>query len=107
MVDRCHWVHTQDGRTTLIPGCWSRVHDPEAECLCGKWSEAEAARIISGLEGCLYHERHTNHALRMALKKAGITDPTDMTLSLNLKQYTVRQRIRALHRAISATVEDE
>ena len=99
MTDRCHWVHTQDGRATLIPGCWSRVHDPEAECLCGVWSEDAAAEVIKGLRARLFREIHRAQQLQAALDQAGVQYPGSTRETP--AQYTARRRRRALHKAIT------
>lgn len=103
MSDRCHWVRSDQGEAILIPGCWGRVHDPDAPCTCGEWSEEEARRVIKGLRQHLYREQHENQHLRAEMRKAGIADrpaPHDF------KAATARQRRRAMHMMISAAGDD-
>ena len=94
----CYWVHTQDGPATLIPGCWGRVHDPAADCTCGKWSEETASETIAAQKKDLYHLGHQIQQLRQALKLAGIADPTTPT---DWRAVNAAQRKRRFHRAIS------
>lgn len=97
---RCHWHREEDGTTTLIPGCWSRVHDPDAECLCGAWSEDTARQIIRSMQAAIYRERNLVQTLRAALRRAGLPDHPDMA---DLREYTARQRRRAMARQIETT----
>lgn len=100
MTARCHWV-TSDGHLILIPGCWNRVHDPDAECTCGEWSEHTARATIRSMEASIYRERHRVQILRAELRKAGVPDPTFQPMNEAPAQYTARQRRRAMHKAIT------
>lgn len=104
MADRCHWVRTDDGFSILVPGCWDRVHDPDAPCTCGEWSEEEARRVIKGLQHNLHRERHENQRLRAKLREAGIADQPALH---DFKTATARQRRRAMHMMISAAGDDK
>ena len=99
-LDRCYWVREEDGTTTLIPLCWSRVHDPDAECTCGRWSEATARASIRAMEAHIHRLRHANQKLTQALRAAGLPDPREAWL-MTPKEYTARQRRRAMHQRIS------
>lgn len=100
----CHWHRDEDGATTLIPGCWSRAHDPDAVCLCGRWSEETAAEEISGWQAHNRRQREAIEVLRRALKAAGVPDPT---IQIDMTVYNARQRRRAMHKAISAAGGNE
>ena len=94
----CYWVHTQDGQTTLIPGCWARVHDPVAHCTCGKWSEETAAKCIHVYKQEVYHLHHQIQQLRQALARAGAADPTTPT---DWRAVNAAAKRRAIHAAIT------
>lgn len=95
---RCHWVRSEDGFTTLIPGCWPRVHDCDAPCTCGRWSEDSAAEIIAAKTADLRRLFHQVQQLRQALARAGLPDPTSPTDYVAVQAATKRRR---LHAAIS------
>ncbi|MFB6881234.1 hypothetical protein ACFCY8_10410 [Streptomyces noursei] len=43
-LPRCYWVHEPDGTRWLVPGCMSRVHDPDTDsCDCPTLAEELAA----------------------------------------------------------------
>lgn len=73
----CHWHRAEDGTTTLIPGCWGRVHDPDSDCTCGEWSEGTARETIRNMRAALYRERHRVQTLRAALRHAGLPEYPD------------------------------
>lgn len=100
MTHSCHWLF-QDGHMVLIPGCWSRVHDPEADCMCGEWSEDIARAEIRSMRAAIYRERHTVQTLRAAIRSAGLPDPTFQPMSETRANYTARQRRREMHKAIT------
>ena len=101
-ASRCHWVKSEDGTCVLIPGCWARVHDPDADCTCGEWSEASERQTIRSMKASVFRERATVQALRAELRKAGLTDPTLMHPAwASPENYTARKRRRAMHKAIS------
>lgn len=95
---KCHWVKLEDGQFALIPGCWDRVHNPEAECTCGQWSASQARQIIKNMRSHIYLARHENQILRTALRAAGLPSPDTLPDWTTLQ---ARQRRRAMHRAIS------
>lgn len=95
---RCYWTCEEDGTTTLIPGCWSRVHNPHADCLCTLWSEDTARRTIRSMEAAIYRERNNVQVLRAALRRAGLPDHPEMA---DTRQLSARQRRRAMHKAIT------
>ena len=95
---RCYWHRGDDGHTTLIPGCWARAINPDAQCTCGKWSEETAAATIAAYKTEAYHLRHQIQQLRQALARAGIADPTNPT---DWRTVNAAQRKRRFHRAIS------
>lgn len=97
---RCYWTKDGDGSAVLIPGCWARVHDPDAPCTCGEWSEETARETIKALRARLYHFGHIIQTTRQALKAAGVPDPT-MAEILGPKEYTARRRRKALHQRIN------
>jgi hypothetical protein len=74
------------------------VHDPAADCTCGKWSEETASETIAAQKKDLYHLGHQIQQLRQALKLAGIADPTTPT---DWRAVNAAQRKRRFHRAIS------
>lgn len=104
MAERCHWVRSDQGETIMIPGCWDRVHNPDAPCTCGEWSEEEARRLIKGLRQNLYRERHESQRLRAKMREAGIADEA---APYDFKAATARQRRRAMHMMISAAGHGE
>ena len=104
-LDRCYWVREEDGTTTLIPLCWSRVHDPDAECTCGRWSESTARASIRAMEAQIYRLRHANQQLAQTLRAAGLPDPRE-AIWTRPKDYTARQRRRAMHQRISDVGEE-
>jgi hypothetical protein len=95
--NHCQWVREADGTTTLVPGCWSRVIDADADCACGEWSEATARETIKGLRSSLFRIQHINQQLRAALKGAGIADPT---FTPNTRSMAARRRRHEMHKAI-------
>lgn len=95
---RCYWHRDDDGCTTLIPGCWARVHDPDGQCTCGKWREETAAATIAGYKTEACHMLHKIQQLRQALTRAGIADPTTPT---DWRAMNAAQRKRRFHRNIS------
>jgi hypothetical protein len=97
-VAACHWHRAEDGTTTLIPGCWPRIHDPDAECLCGRWSEGTAREIIKGLRNTIYRMGGDIQRMRLALHAAGLPDHARI---FDPKAHTARQRRRAMHKAIT------
>ena len=98
----CHWHRAEDGTTTLIPGCWGRVHDPDAECTCRAWSEDTARESLRNMQAAVYRERHLVQTLRAALRNAGLPEyPGDTSIGRNPKDYTARQHRRAMHQAIT------
>lgn len=100
-LDRCYWVRGEDGTTTLIPICWSRVHDPDADCTCGEWSEATARETIKGLKRQLYRMAHANQRLARAIKDGGLPDPTAGDWRMTPKDYTARRKRLEMHRRIN------
>ena len=101
MIDqRCYWTKDEDGAAVLIPGCWSRVHDPEAPCTCGEWSEETARETIRALKDRVYHFGHLVQTMRKTIRAAGLPDPYDGLL-LGPKEYTARQRRKAMHQRIN------
>ncbi|SIT19851.1 hypothetical protein SAMN05421774_10843 [Gemmobacter megaterium] len=98
MLDRCYWAMGEDGFSILIPGCWNRVHDPDAACTCGEWDEDTARETIRGLERHVYAVRHENEKLRAILRRAGIPDPTRQ---YDWKAENARQRRRRMHLSIN------
>lgn len=96
----CHWVRTDDGLSHLIPGCWGRVHDPDAPCTCGEWSEDTARRIIRTQGTTITRLQHEAQRLRGALRQHGIPDPTGHA-TMTAEQYRTSRRRRALHRIIN------
>jgi hypothetical protein len=104
--DRCYWHREEDGTTILIPHCWSRVHDPDAECTCTEWSEATARETLVAMKDHLQRMTLANQKLAQALRAAGLPDPTLGAWSMSGKEYTARQRRRAMHRRINAA-DDE
>ena len=98
MPDRCHWIREEDGVTILIPGCWPRVYDPDATCLCGEWSEDEARSVIRSLKRKVMHLARDTERLRRALHMAGIDDPTTPT---DWQAESARQARRRMHLAIN------
>lgn len=95
---RCHWHRDADGNTTLIPGCWSRVHDPDAECLCGTWSEETARETITALKAkitllCVEQQR-----LVAALRAVGVSEHPSL---FDPAAHTARRRWKAMHKFIS------
>lgn len=94
----CHWVRADDGLTVLVPGCWDRVHDPDATCTCGEWSEARAREVISGLRANITRAQYDLQRLRQAMRRAGLPDPT---IATDWKALTARQRRRQMHKAIN------
>lgn len=97
----CHWIRGDDGFTVLIPGCWGRVHDPDAPCTCGEWSEDHAREVINGLRAHVTRARYDLQRLRQAMRQAGVPDPTMPTAYEDWKTQTARQRRRQMHKAIS------
>lgn len=95
---RCHWHRGIDGTTTLIPGCWARVHDPDADCLCLVWTQETAAEKIRRLQAHAIRQLATIQTLRKALRAAGITDPTT---EIDTKAYNSRRRRNAMHQRIT------
>lgn len=104
--NRCHWHREQDGTTILIPGCWARIHNPDADCTCGEWSEDTARKTINSMTATIHRERHTIQTLRRALHDAGVPDPTSVLGLISQKDYTARQRRKAMHRAITDAGKD-
>lgn len=98
MLDRCYWARGEDGVSILIPGCWNRVHDPDAACTCGEWDEDTARETIRGLERHVYAVRHENEKLRAVLRQTGISDPTRR---YDWKAENARQRRRQMHLPIN------
>jgi hypothetical protein len=94
---RCQWVRDPDGTTTLIPGCWARVHDPDAECTCGEWSEETARETIRGYKHQTYRLAAHLQELESVLRKAGIKHPPVEWW----QGSTARAKRRAMHKAIS------
>ena len=103
---RCMWHRDDDGNTVLIPGCWARVHDPDAECTCGAWSEDTARKTIRALKNTIYRERDTVQKLRNTLRAAGLPDPTYQSIRSTPADYTARQRRRDMHKAITEAGHD-
>lgn len=94
----CHWARDKNGMTFLIPGCLSRVHDPDAPCTCRDWTAETAGETIRGLQRHIHAVRHENQLLRAALRRAGVKDPT---APVDWKAETARQRRRTMHRIIN------
>lgn len=92
---RCYWHRDDDGGTTLIPGCWARAVDPDAQCTCGHWSEEIAAEYIHSYKQEVYHLRHQIQQLRQALARAGAADPTTLTDWRAVKAAAKRRRFHA------------
>ncbi len=94
----CYWHRGDDGQTTLIPGCWARAIDPDAQCTCKKLSEEIAADYINGYKKEVYHLRHKIQQLRHALARAGIADPTAPT---DWRAVNAAVKRRRFHEAIT------
>lgn len=99
----CHWVRDDAGMTMLIPGCWARVHNPDADCTCGEWSEETAREKINAMKAIIIRLQHGNQQLRAMIDRAGIPYPP--IEADGGRALTARQRRRAMHKAISESVE--
>ncbi|MFF4409749.1 hypothetical protein [Streptomyces sp. NPDC001404] len=47
----CYWWTDPNGDLCLMPGCWARVHEPDAECICDKLGQR-----LRALEEKLRHQ---------------------------------------------------
>lgn len=70
---RCTWVAPSEDPNAryLIPGCWERVQDWDADCTCTTSAEElnELTARVADLEAQLDRERDRYSALRSAVMK--------------------------------------
>lgn len=55
----CYWWTDPDGALCLLPGCWARVTDPDAECTCDKLG-ARLARAEQQLREAQEQQRYAD-----------------------------------------------
>ena len=102
-LKRCHWVRDDTGMTTLIPGCWPRVHDPDADCTCGEWSEDVAREKINAMKATITRLQAENQNLRNLGRPKIIVYTEGMADGGRV--LSARQRRRAMHRSITEAGE--
>lgn len=92
----CYWWTDPDGALCLLPGCWSRVADPDAECTC-----ATLAARLAATERTLHELRrrqeyadrwHTALAEALDAHPAGRDIRTDAAARRDAARTTTHRR---------------
>jgi hypothetical protein len=66
---RCTWIAPSEAARLLVPGCWTRVQDWDADCTCKTTTQEldEADARIADLERQLQQSLDEQHAMAVAI----------------------------------------